>query len=79
MPPLLIVVNIALDDFTTNNGATEIWPGSHRLVDADAEESKTLRIPEHRYTKLKSTKTLAKPIRTTQTKFMKLVIFLNCT
>ena len=60
MPPLLIVVNIALDDFTANNGATEIWPGSHRLVDADAEESKTLRIPEHRYTKLKSTKTLMK-------------------
>ena len=25
MPPLLIVVNIALDDFTANNGATEIY------------------------------------------------------
>lgn len=58
LPPLLLVVNIALDDFTADNGATEIWPGSHQYVDADDEESTTLRIPEHRYGEHQSTRTL---------------------
>ena len=48
VPPLLLVVNVALDDFTADNGATEIWPCSHLLVDADEEESATLKIPEER-------------------------------
>ena len=51
MPPALIVVNIALDDFTLENGATEVWPESHFLVDASESESVTLRIPPERYVK----------------------------
>lgn len=35
-PPLTttITVCVAVDDITTSNGAEEIWPGSHRAVDA---------------------------------------------
>ena len=51
MPAALIVVNIALDDFTLENGATEVWPESHFLVDASESESVTLRIPPERYVK----------------------------
>lgn len=57
MPPLLLVVNIALDDFTADNGATEIWPGSHLLVDADDKEAATLIIPEQRHKTQPSTRT----------------------
>lgn len=32
------VVNIALTDFTPENGSTEIWPGTHRLPDHDASD-----------------------------------------
>ena len=49
MPPALIVVNITLDDFTIENGATEVWPESHFLVDASESESISLRIPPERY------------------------------
>jgi len=48
VPPVLVVVNIALDDFTGENGATEIWPGSHFLVDGDKQEASTLKIPDRR-------------------------------
>ena len=48
LPPILIVVNIALDDFKIENGATEIWPGSHFLVDGEKDESLTLKIPSER-------------------------------
>lgn len=57
VPPLLLVVNVALDDFTADNGATEIWPCSHLLVDADEEESATLKIPEERSKEHPSTQT----------------------
>ncbi len=48
LPPLLMVVNMALDDFTAGNGATQIWPGSHLWVDGDRNETATLRIPSER-------------------------------
>lgn len=40
-PPVSIVVNIPLCDFTEENGSTEVWPGTHLIVDtaqADAKE-----------------------------------------
>ena len=49
LPPMLIVVNFLLDNFTAANGATEIWPGSHCQVDADQEETSTLKIPPSRW------------------------------
>jgi ectoine hydroxylase-related dioxygenase (phytanoyl-CoA dioxygenase family) len=33
------VVNIPLVDFTLENDATEVWPGSHLIIDRDAEET----------------------------------------
>ena len=48
VPPLLIAVNIALDDFKVENGATEIWPSSHFLVDGEKYETATLRISNER-------------------------------
>ena len=33
LPVSTIVVNIPLVDFTVENGATEVWPGSHLIVD----------------------------------------------
>ena len=48
---MLIVVNILLDDFTAANGATEIWPRSHRQVDADQAEISTLKISPSRWSK----------------------------
>lgn len=35
LPPALIVINIPLIDFTIENGATEVWPGTHRIVDSE--------------------------------------------
>jgi ectoine hydroxylase-related dioxygenase (phytanoyl-CoA dioxygenase family) len=37
-PPFLMVVNILLCDFTSVNGSTEVWPGSHLLCDKLHEE-----------------------------------------
>lgn len=33
LPVSTIVVNIPLVDFTVENGATEVWPGSHLIID----------------------------------------------
>ncbi|MBM3265502.1 MAG: phytanoyl-CoA dioxygenase family protein [candidate division Zixibacteria bacterium] len=33
LPVHMVVVNIMLVDFTVENGATEVWPGSHLLTD----------------------------------------------
>ncbi len=41
-PVTSIVVNIPLCDFTPENGSTEYWPGTHLVVDRDAEEGKRL-------------------------------------
>jgi hypothetical protein len=41
LPVSIVVVNIPLVDFTVENGATEVWPGSHLIVDrgeADREK-----------------------------------------
>jgi ectoine hydroxylase-related dioxygenase (phytanoyl-CoA dioxygenase family) len=32
-PPFLLVANILLCDFTIVNGSTEVWPGTHQLID----------------------------------------------
>jgi hypothetical protein len=39
LPPAVMVVNIPLVDFTEENGATEIWPGSHLILDRSPEEA----------------------------------------
>ena len=36
LPVSTIVVNIPLVDFTVENGATEVWPGTHLIVDDTA-------------------------------------------
>ncbi len=36
LPVTSIVVNIPLVDFTVENGATEVWPGSHLIIDDEA-------------------------------------------
>ena len=36
LPVSTIVVNIPLVDFTVENGATEVWPGSHLIIDDPA-------------------------------------------
>ncbi|MDE0637905.1 MAG: phytanoyl-CoA dioxygenase family protein [Candidatus Poribacteria bacterium] len=36
LPVSTIVVNIPLVDFTIENGATEVWPGSHLIIDDEA-------------------------------------------
>lgn len=36
LPVSSIVVNIPLVNFTVENGATEVWPGSHLIIDDDA-------------------------------------------
>ena len=58
MPPVLIAANIALDDFTIENGATEIWPASHTRVDSSPIEIATLRIPPEQYSDQPSVQTV---------------------
>ncbi len=41
-PVVSIVLNIPLCDFTEENGSTEIWPGSHLIVDRTPEDRKEL-------------------------------------
>lgn len=39
-PPFSLVVNVLLSDFTSETGSTEVWPGSHLVMDSHwAEES----------------------------------------
>jgi len=53
-PAVTIVLNIPLCDFTEQNGSTEVWPGTHLIVDAAAEDTKAL---EDRATGLASIRT----------------------
>jgi ectoine hydroxylase-related dioxygenase (phytanoyl-CoA dioxygenase family) len=41
-PPVALVLNIPLCDFSEENGSTEVWPGTHLLVDATPNEGKQL-------------------------------------
>jgi hypothetical protein len=41
-PPVSVVINIPLCDFTVENGSTEYWPGSHLIVDVAPEDAKQL-------------------------------------
>ena len=42
LPISLAVVNIALTDFTEENGATEVWPSSHLITECYHNDSSTL-------------------------------------
>lgn len=41
-PATHLVLNIPLCDFTEENGSTEVWPGTHLIVDRAPEDSKDL-------------------------------------
>ncbi len=41
-PVTAIVLNIPLCDFTEENGSTEVWPGTHLIVDETPEQAKML-------------------------------------
>lgn len=57
LPPVLLVVNIALDDFTLANGTTEIWPGSHHAVGDSPEEIQYLKTDRQRAARYPSART----------------------
>jgi ectoine hydroxylase-related dioxygenase (phytanoyl-CoA dioxygenase family) len=42
LPISQVIVNIPLIDFTLENGATEVWPGSHLIVDELPEDGEAL-------------------------------------
>ena len=44
LPPHTVVVNIMLVDFTVENGATEVWPGSHLIVDGPEDRGVPLEV-----------------------------------
>ena len=55
LPVTTIVVNIPLTDFTVENGATEVWPGSHLIVDDEAVRNSPYNVcDEERAAKLPS-------------------------
>ena len=37
-PPLWMIMHITLVDFTDENGSTEVWPGSHHIIDPNPLE-----------------------------------------
>lgn len=41
-PATHLVLNVPLCDFTEENGSTEVWPGTHVMVDRTAEDRKDL-------------------------------------
>jgi ectoine hydroxylase-related dioxygenase (phytanoyl-CoA dioxygenase family) len=41
-PAVSVVLNIPLCDFTEENGSTEVWPGTHLIVDAAPQDAKAL-------------------------------------
>lgn len=54
LPCAALVVNIALCDFTVENGSTEFWPGTHLIVDKTAEEGKHLEARAKNLTSLRT-------------------------
>ena len=60
LPPATMVVNIPLVDFTIDNGCTEVWPGSHLIVDTDPEiiNDPYTRWPEEKAARLGSARTV---------------------
>jgi hypothetical protein len=53
-PAAAIVLNVPLCDFTEQNGSTEVWPGSHLIVDVDPADAQAL---EERAAELASVRT----------------------
>lgn len=53
-PAVNLVFNVPLCDFNEHNGSTEVWPGSHLLVDRSPGDAKDL---EARATRLPSIRT----------------------
>jgi ectoine hydroxylase-related dioxygenase (phytanoyl-CoA dioxygenase family) len=53
-PVTSLVLNVPLCDFTEENGSTEVWPGTHLIVDDGPEGGKEL---EERATELASVRT----------------------
>ncbi|CEK14639.1 phytanoyl-CoA dioxygenase family protein [Chthonomonas calidirosea] len=41
-PPTHMVLNVPLCDFTEENGSTEVWPGTHLIVDSPAQATVSL-------------------------------------
>src|SRR5262245_11360943 len=41
-PTVAVVLNVPLCDFTEENGSTEVWPGTHLIVDAAPSEAQEL-------------------------------------
>ena len=56
LPPHTVVVNIMLVDFTVENGATEVWPGSQLITDRPEDKGVPL---EERAHALPSLRTVA--------------------
>ncbi len=54
LPIVQVIVNIPLIDFTIENGATEVWPGSHLIVDENSEHAAAI---EDRAAELPSVRT----------------------
>ncbi|MEE2709659.1 MAG: phytanoyl-CoA dioxygenase family protein [Gemmatimonadota bacterium] len=59
LPPATLAVNIPLVDFTIENGCTEVWPGSHLIIDTDPEiiHDPYNRWPEEKAARLPSVRT----------------------
>ncbi len=56
LPTIQVAVNILLTDFTLENGATEVWPGTHLIVDSHPSDAEAL---EERAKLLPSVRTTA--------------------
>jgi ectoine hydroxylase-related dioxygenase (phytanoyl-CoA dioxygenase family) len=48
LPAHVVSVGIPLVDMSDENGTTELWPGTHRLVDGDRLESRVAALPSLR-------------------------------
>jgi ectoine hydroxylase-related dioxygenase (phytanoyl-CoA dioxygenase family) len=46
LPITHVVFNVPLTSFTLENGSTEVWPGTHLLVDTDPEDGSPAQLEE---------------------------------